>query len=124
MYGDVSLAFGRREEKQGLDTGARQVTPDLTCPVTVFTLRIVSGNDLTPRGTTSGQQRGASSRSLTEVLTVTLPLRSNERNSKRGHLDASLRVSGHLDWRVRSLHSEPNAESNGSILFRMSINSV
>jgi hypothetical protein len=50
MYADVSLAYTRREEEQGPNAGACQVTPDLTCLVTVFMLRELTGNDRTLKG--------------------------------------------------------------------------
>jgi hypothetical protein len=57
-YDDVRFTGTRREEEKRLDARARQVIPDLTRPVSVFTQKIISGNDLTPCGTALGQSSG------------------------------------------------------------------
>ena len=48
-YGDVSIEGARREAVRGSNTGARQVTVDLTLLVTNITLWELTGNDRTLR---------------------------------------------------------------------------
>ena len=64
MYGDVIIERAHVGTVIGPDAGARQVSADLTRPVTFLALWIVSGNDLTPERPESGYHKGESGHHL------------------------------------------------------------